>query len=219
MVPISPGAFNLLDLVRLRLDEYRGHQGRPVWTFYCSKKSKLEPGVSKSAPNYAKLIAIACSQSALVLKTAWIWLVRGWIVVEDIGTDLFGSSAGPHIVVKSSLGLIGNTKWQCLSHFWTPLGPNVFFWQMSKLVGPDVLYTDPTSIQPDPASWDHLGWLGLVNSHVWRSLNHFWTQLGPEWDFFEAAQDPKWSVLMSSTVFYDNPTSIQPDPASFHHQS
>jgi hypothetical protein len=103
MVPISPGAFNWLDLVRLRLDQYRGHQGRPVWTFYCSKKSKLEPGVSKSAPNYAKLIAIGCSQSALVLKTAWIWLVRGWIVVEDIGTDLFGSSAGPHKSVDCCL--------------------------------------------------------------------------------------------------------------------
>jgi hypothetical protein len=30
------------------------------------------------------------SQSALVVKTGWIWLAQGWICVEDIMTEHFG---------------------------------------------------------------------------------------------------------------------------------
>ena len=78
------------------------------------------------------------------------------------------------------------------------------------MVSPDVVYTDPTLIQPDPASLDHQGWLEPPTSHCWPNLGHFWTILGPNFDFNGAVGNPHWSVLMLSTQIQNRSNQIQP---------
>ena len=94
---------------------------------------------------------------------------------------------------------------------------NWLFWSFKclNLVSPDVLYTGPYSIQPDPASLDQQGWLGSPTSLFGIICEKFWPYLGPNVDFFD---NSKWSIVVSHYVLYTYPTSIQPNPPSFAHQ-
>jgi hypothetical protein len=65
-----------------------------------STNQNWDPRRSKSSPNMSKIVS-QWSESALVGKTGWVWLDRGWICVEDIMTDHYGPFA---VIKKVNIG-------------------------------------------------------------------------------------------------------------------
>ena len=92
------------------------------------------------------------SQSALMVNTGWVWLDRGWICVDNIRTDQFSPFDAPK---KSKFGFKGVQKWKIypknryLVSQIIPGALNRIIWRFkcSKLVSPDIPYTEPYSIQ------------------------------------------------------------------------
>jgi hypothetical protein len=104
VVLISPGGLNWLDRGWIWVDNIRTDHFE---SFAALNQSKLGPEGVQKWPNLHNKIVSWWSQSALVVKTGWIWLDQGWLGVEDIRTDHFGPFAD---IKKVKIGAQGCPK-------------------------------------------------------------------------------------------------------------